>query len=247
MKITKGAIFIFFFTLLLSCNKESAPDFLQTSGKIKTVERNVADFTEIELFNTIDLVLTQDTLNKLSIEAGENLIPDILTEVKEGKLQIKNSNKFNFLRSYKKKITVFLSCNNLKQITYRGAGNISTTNTLTDSVINFDCHKGTGEVNLHISAKEGHFNTHTGQSTLILTGNIGVNYIYQAGNGYIDATELKTGYTFVTNKGTNDLKINVDYELFARISYLGNIYYKGNPVNLGSEITDKGQLIKIQE
>ncbi len=237
------ALLLFVF---LSCNKETAPDFIQTTGPVVTVDRSVPDFTEIELFNSIDLVLTQDSVNKLSIEAGQNLIPDIRTEVNNGKLQIKNTNKFNFLRSYKKKITVYASCKKLLQLTYRGAGNIRSSNTLTDSVFNFDCHKGTGNVELTITAQEGHFNLHTGQCTLILNGAIGLNYLYQAGNGYTDAGALKTGYTFVTNKGTNDLKINVKDVLFAKLNYLGNIYYKGNPSDLGSEITDKGQLIKIE-
>ena len=230
----------------MSCNKESAPDYLQTTGEITSVERDVEDFTEIELFNKINLFITQDTVNKVVFEAGKNLIPDIVTEVKEGKLSIKNTNKFNFLRSYKKSINVYIHCKNLLHIIYRGAGNISSTNSIIDSVFNFDCKKGTGTVELSVTAKEGHFNMHTGQCDLILHGEIGVNYVYQAGNGYVNAEDLKTGYTFVTNKGTNDLKINVDKVLFARISYLGNIYYKGNAYDVVAEITDKGQLIKIE-
>ncbi len=247
MKRNIELIPLLFVFMLLSCNKETAPDYLQTTGTLTSVERDVADFTEIELFNNMDLVLTQDTFNSLIIEAGENLIPDITTEIKDGKMQIKNTNKFNFLRSYKKKITIFIHCKNLQHITYRGAGNISTTNTLNASVFNFDCHKGTGDIQLNLLAQEGHFNIHTGQCKLVVIGTIGLNYLYQAGNGYTDASELKTGYTYVTNKGTNDLKINVDHVLYAKINYLGNIYYKGNPSDLGSEITDSGNLIKIEE
>lgn len=247
MKKLNRIAFLWLFPLLfiLSCNKESAPDFLQTTGKIVRVERDVNDFTEIELYHKINLVLTQDTSNKIEIEAGENLIPDILTEVKDGKLKIKNENKFNFLRSYKKEITLYISVKNLNHLTYRGAGNITCTNTLTDSVFTFDSRSGTGKVELNFNAAEGHFNHHTGQCELILHGAIGVNYLYQAGNGYTDAEDLKTGYTFVTNKGTNNLKINVDKVLYAYIAYLGNIYYRGNPYDLTSDIVDKGQLIKL--
>ena len=237
--------FIFGVLFLVSCNKESAPDYLQTTGEIINVERDVADFTEIEIYHKINLFITQDTINHLRIEAGKNLIPDISTEVKNGKLIIKNTNKFNFLRSYNKEINVFVSCKNLTHLIYNGAGNISSTNTLNNSNFNFDCNKGTGTVELSVKANEGHFNFHTGQCDIILHGEIGLNYLYQAGNGYTNAEDLKTGYTFVTNKGTNDLKINVSHVLFAKIYYLGNIYYKGNPTEVGSEITDKGQLIKI--
>ena len=240
--------FIFFLFILaasVSCNKDSAPDYLQTTGEIVREERPVEDFTEIELYHKINVVLTQDIQNKIEIEAGKNLIPDITTEVKDEKLKIKNENKFNFLRSYKKEITLYISVKNLSHITYRGAGNISCTNTLTDSVFTFDSRSGTGKIELNINANEGHFNHHTGQCDLVLHGNIGVNYLYQAGNGFTDAEDLNTGYTFVTNKGTNDLKIKVEKVLYAYIAYLGNVYYKGDPYDLSSDIVDQGQLIKL--
>ena len=230
-----------------SCNKESAPDFVQTTGEIAQEERSLEDFNAVELYNSINLELIADTVNKVILEGGKNLLPDILTEVEGGKLSIKNSNKFNFLRSYKKKIYVKVYYKNLVNLTYRGAGTISCLNSIQDSGFTFDCRSGTGDVDLKLKSTEAHFNIHTGQCYLHISGKVGVNYIYQAGNAFTDAVDLQTGYTFVTNKGTNDLKINVDHVLFARISYLGNIYYKGNPADLSTEITDQGQLIKLEE
>ncbi len=245
-KTLKFTIFSFLLILISAgCDKESAPDFLQTTGEMSKEEREIENFTEIELFDKINLYLFQDTINKLTVEAGKNLIPEIITEVKEGKLTIKNTNKYNFLRSYKKEINVFVSCKNLQQLSYKGAGNISSQNRLTSSNFNFDSHKGTGKVELSIISQEGHFNIHTGHCELILHGSIGVNYLYQAGNGFSDATDLETGYTFVTNKGTNDLKVWAEKVLYAKINYLGNIYYKGNAYDVGAEITDKGKLIKL--
>jgi Putative auto-transporter adhesin, head GIN domain len=245
MKNTKILVLLLLFLTQLSCNKESAPDFLQTTGDIIKVDREINDFTEVELFNKINLFITQDTINKLAVEGGKNLLPEVITELKDGKLQIKNTNKFNFLRSYKKEINVYLSCKNLTQLTYRGAGKIQSTNTLKGQVFNFDSRSGTGTIDLTVNMQEGHFNIHTGNCDLILHGDVGVNYLYQAGTAYTNAEDLTTGYTFVTNNGTNDLKINVSKVLYAKLYYLGNIYYKGNPFDIGTEITDQGQLIKI--
>lgn len=76
--------------------KESAPDFIQTTGEISIEERALDNFNELEVFNSINVLIVPDTINKVVIEAGENLIPDIVTSVKEGKLIFKNTNKFNF-------------------------------------------------------------------------------------------------------------------------------------------------------
>ncbi|HQW58476.1 MAG TPA: DUF2807 domain-containing protein, partial [Gammaproteobacteria bacterium] len=108
MRRTKQLFLLFISLVQMACNKESAPDFVQTTGELTQVERTTAEFNEIELNNSIDLVLTQDTVNRIIVEAGRNLIPDILTDVNNGKMVIKNSNKFNFLRSYKKKIRVLV-------------------------------------------------------------------------------------------------------------------------------------------
>lgn len=245
MKHLITTLFLLIGAMLYSCNKESAPDFIQTTGEISMEERALDNFNELEVFNSINVLIVPDTINKVVIEAGENLIPDIVTSVKEGKLILKNTNKFNFLRSYKKEINIEVHCKTLIHLIYRGAGNIRCSKNITDSIFTLDCHKGTGSIDLLLDIKEGHFNMATGQLDLTLHGKVGVNYIYQVGNGYTDASDLNTAYTFVTNKGTNDLIVQVSYELFARLDYLGNIYYKGNPVKIGAELNDQGQLIKI--
>ncbi|HRH62374.1 MAG TPA: DUF2807 domain-containing protein [Bacteroidia bacterium] len=245
MKQSLTVFSLVLFAMLCSCNKESAPDFIQTTGEITIEERTLENFNELEVFNTINVLIVPDTVNKVVIEAGENLIPDILTTVKEGKLILKNNNKFNFLRSYKKEINIEVHCKTLIHLIYRGAGNIRCSKNITDSIFTLDCHKGTGSIDLLLDITEGHFNMATGQLDLTLHGKVGVNYIYQVGNGYTDASDLNTAYTFVTNKGTNDLIVQVSYELFARLDYLGNVYYKGNPINIGAELNDQGQLIKI--
>lgn len=229
-----------------SCNKPEAPDFIKTTGTITTEERILEPFTEIELYNKINLVITQDSVQSVHVEAGKNLLSEITTEVKDGRLKIKNLNKFKFLRSYKKDVTVYVSLPHLWHLIYRGAGNITSTNTITDSTLTFDSYTGTRNIELSVKLREGHFNVSTGPCDILLHGSVGVNYIYNGGNGYINAEDLQTGYTFVTNGGTNDMKINVDKVLFAKISYLGNIYYKGNPYDLSYDITDKGQLIKYE-
>ena len=95
MKQSLTVFSLVLFAMLCSCNKESAPDFIQTTGEITIEERTLENFNELEVFNTINVLIVPDTVNKVVIEAGENLIPDIVTTVKEGKLILKNTNKFN--------------------------------------------------------------------------------------------------------------------------------------------------------
>ena len=228
-----------------SCNKENAPDIIQTTGEEIISTRQLDAFFSIEISDNIDVTLIQDSINYVNIAAGKNLIPDISTEVIAEKLSIKNLNNYNFVRSYKHSIHVFLHYKHISQISYKGSGSIDTENTIKDSVLYFDCYNGTGSVNLQLNVHESHFNMHTGQCDLTLSGEVGLNYLYQAGNGFSNAERLETGYTFITNNSTNDARINVSKVLYAKINYLGNVYYKGDAYDISTDITDQGQLIKI--
>ena len=58
------------------------------NGNVEKQERNVGDFTGIEVRSGIDLVVNQGDQSKLVIEADENLQEYIITEVESGVLKI---------------------------------------------------------------------------------------------------------------------------------------------------------------
>src|SRR5664279_908967 len=57
--------------------------------------RNLSSFNEIILYDKINLVVTQDSVQRVTVEAGENLVPGIRTDVANNILTIKNNNKCN--------------------------------------------------------------------------------------------------------------------------------------------------------
>jgi uncharacterized protein YxeA len=66
-------------------------------------DRSVKDFSKVSVSNGIDLYLIQGSENKLVLEADENLMEHIITEVKDGKLRIyteKNIRKAKSLKAY---------------------------------------------------------------------------------------------------------------------------------------------------
>src|SRR5678815_502237 len=54
---------------------------LQNTGAVKTTIRELNTFNEIVLYDKIDMVLTQDSIQQVKIESGENLQPNIETTV----------------------------------------------------------------------------------------------------------------------------------------------------------------------
>ncbi len=244
-KYITGIVVFLACSSLSCCKKESMLDLFKSTGKIVKEQREAGYFDKIQLEDNINLIITQDTINKIVVQAGKNLLKLIKTDVKDNCLNIHNDNKCNWVRSFDKEINVYVSLKNLQNIYYSGSGKISTTNTIVTDYLEVNIKSGSNVVDLSIDANVSWFNIHTGPGDIKICGNSEVNYLYSAGSGIANCRDLITGYTFITNKGTNNCYINVTKELEAKIKYFGDIYYTGNPYLVTTDITGEGKLIKI--
>ena len=74
----------------MACNKESAPDFLSSFGKVVTIEKKLQTFNRVFIQDEFDVELIQDSQNRIEISYGENVVDKISAEVMEGELILKN-------------------------------------------------------------------------------------------------------------------------------------------------------------
>jgi hypothetical protein len=223
------------------CSKSGGS--LTNTGTIIQEERRLGNFDSINVQNYVNLLLTQDSVNKVVVEAGENVISGITTEVINNQLFVNNTLKFNWLRSYTKPINVYISVKNLQKIYYNASGNITCTDTLRSSGLIIDIWGGCGSINLNLNIGTGFFLMHLGTVDVTLRGKCAVCSIYQGDYGILKCGELRSGYNYVTNKGSNDCYVNAWQYLNAIVGSIGNIYYTGNPDTVKAQITGTGQLI----
>ena len=245
-RITLYVKFIFtgiIFLLLASCKKENMCDCLKGTGGEETEIRNISGFAKIKLYNNVDLVIRHGKPYGCKVIAGSHLIDKITTETDGEFLVIRNNNKCNWVRSFQNKYTVEVSLPSLQYIYYAGSGNISSADTIHETIFSMDGWTCSGSVNLLLNTGTSWLTLHTGTADLKVSGNSGVSYVYNSGSGPMDCSKLETGYTYVTNAGTNDLSVWVTKELGARIMLQGDIYYLGSPYKIEKDIAGKGSLI----
>jgi len=188
--------------------------------------------TAIRLENNINLIITQDSVYDLTVEGGENLLPYIKTDVTDdGTLNIKNKNKCNFLRSYKKDINVYLKIPDLKYIYFAGKGDITSTNTLQFKDLTLETN------NLTILQ-------HTGPSDFTISGSSKNTYFYSGGNGWFFCNNLISDDAHVNSNGSGDIALNVKNNLLVELTHIGNVIYSGNPSVSVSVHTGSGKIIK---
>jgi hypothetical protein len=240
--------YLFFFAAILllplACKKENSCDCFKSTGDIVTENRAPGLVNRIFLEDNINLIMTSGNAVQLSVEAGENLLPLIKTEISGNEIHIRNENKCNWVRSYKHKPTVYLTLPMVDYIEYSGSGDITMTNTFTGDTIAVNSWNGSGTININLNYNASHLNVHTGPADINVTGTVSHSYVWYAGNGMVHAENFTSYYTYITNKGTGNCYLNITNELYANISWTGCIYYSGNPQIVVPNISGKGTLIK---
>jgi hypothetical protein len=233
------------FAVLLFTGACSKDKCLKSIGKVTTEERPLADFGKIMLSDDINVYIRQDSVNRVVVEAGANLIPWIITKVEDRVLTIRDDNKCNWLRSFKRKINLYLFCRELYNIEYYGAGEVRGLNTIVSDSVEIHSANGSGSITLDVNCRVLHVNMHTGPADAEVSGTAQWATYYTRGNGRIVCDKLVTGYAYIDAKGTNDSYVYSNYQLGAKIGYIGNVFYAGHPSIINSEVTERGQLIPI--
>lgn len=248
-RLSRGLTALLALVVLLffnSCEKSRIDDLFMSTGKETTISRDITgNFTKIRLEDGLDLVITTGKPYSITLTGGENVIEGVETTISDSCLTLVNKNKFNWVRSYDRRITANVSLPNLVYLEYESSGTVSNTDTIrADSL--FVTAYGSGYINLVIKTRSSHLALTRGSVDFNIKGFSGVNYLFADGYGPFHCANLRTGFTFMRSQSTNDCYVNVTENLEYEIYNLGNIYYKGNPEVVHGVANSEGRLIKME-
>jgi hypothetical protein len=219
----------FFFLLIIASTGCQKPSCFADAGPVTKTVRTASSFTKIVLYDNIDLVLTQDTVEGIVVEGGQNLLPQIETSISENILTLKNNVDCNWLRRPGEKITVYASVKNLEQVDYNGSGNITSTNTLTAPTLFFYSYEGAGNIDVSLQADVAGAYIHQENADITLHGSSNHFFTYTNARGSIDLKDLQVKNMVIEYGSVRNATINVTESLDAIIYHTGNLYYKGSP------------------
>jgi hypothetical protein len=225
-----------------SCKKENLFDCFKSTGDIVMETRSIDAFTEVEVHDNVNVIFVYDSVKYIQVSAGENLLPLIVTELRDGKLYIENHNTCNWVRDYSIPIDVYIHTPVLRNLHTYGSGKITSQNTIVTDTIEVNNHN-TGDIEISVSADEVYCRQHACFGDNKISGSAHYVYIYNTGNGFCDCSELIASKGTTISITTGHTYVNSCDELGAEIKNSGNIYYRGSPV-INSNITGSGQLIQ---
>lgn len=242
--------FINIFTVLVlllglnSCKKGDPTDCFKSTGADITQERPATTFDRIILNDNVNLVLTQGDDYSISVRGGKNVLKKIRTDVDDRVLKIENRNSCNWMRNFNREITVYANFKSIQEIEYRGSGDISCANTIIGDSLKLNVWDGAGKVEMDVEMIRNYIYFHIGTADVYYRGNVHLSYLTASSFGPIYAQNLKTNFTYIANKGSNECYVQVKTKIEATISSLGNIYYWGDAEEALNK-TGSGNLIKM--
>ena len=204
-------------------------DCFTSTGKEKTVVRTLPKFSNIELYDRIELNYFYSPDYFIELTAGKNLIENIETKVEGNLLTIKNNNRCNWVRSFKKKVTVNLFAPKFTDFTYFGSGNVEFKDTLQSDVFRLNLWDASGDMHLLLKSDYIELKTHTGPGAIYAKGSCRELIAYLGGTGKIEAEALIANDVLAINKNTGTIIVHCNNKLKAEILGPGNIFYLGNP------------------
>jgi hypothetical protein len=221
-----------------SCFK-SVGDYNQRSLPMDT------PFDSLFLYDNIIYQLIPDTMNKIVLEGGSNLLKHVSIESGDGRLSVRNNNRCNFLRDYQKKITATIHFEELNYINFEGSEPLNTLDTLRSNNFRMFIKDGAGSVHLLVNQSYTSITIGHGYGDFTVSGFSEVAFLNCFTNSYCNARKLKVKDRLIVSSNTQgDMLVNADViRLEAQTFRDGNIICQGEPDELDYQQIGNGSLI----
>jgi hypothetical protein len=210
------------------------------NGNVQKQERKVAAFNAIEVSGAFDVILSQGTTQSVILEADDNLLPLIRTEVIGNTLKIDNNKPIHNPKCMK----VYITVTDLKRIEVSGAVDLQTQTKLTFTELAIDI-SGSTDATLDIAVQKLEISS-SGGSNLKLTGMANRVDLDVSGAVDIRAYDLLAESVSLDISGAGEAEINVTKELKADISGAATVRYKGNPGKVDTSISGAGSIKRAE-
>lgn len=234
---------------------------VQGSGEVISESRQVSDFSNLTLALDGEVILTQGKAESLTIEAQENLLGHIVTEVRGDTLWIGHKTVPGPMLRTNHPIKFYVSMPDIHSLKISGSGSISTeqieTSELTlkvsgsgDLVIGQletttvkNNISGSGTISIDALTATQMDTKISGSGRCNLSGTVLEQGLNISGSGRYYTSELESQQLSAVISGSGDAWVWVTEKLDARILGSGDIFYLATP-EINSNISGSGEVIK---
>lgn len=212
---------------------------IEGSGNQVSQNRNVEAFTSVETGGAVKLVLQQDSIQKVSIVADDNIQEHIKTIVNGDRLQIKMDNNFCDAGP----ITIYVNAKTFSGVSASGTVNVISTGRINTGDFDLDL-SGNSKVELDIIAANFKTNS-SGSSEITLRGQARKHELSSSGSSDVDAFDFVVADYSIATSGSSNCRINVLNSLDVQSSGSSEIEYRGNPKRINNDKSGSSSIKKV--
>jgi len=232
-------LFIILSLALNSCIIDGWNNGISGNGNVVEETRDVSGFAGVHVSTGIDVYLSEGNSFDVRVEADENLLEVILTELNGDMLVIK-TDRVNIRSAKSKKVYVTLP--ELEDLKISSAGDC-------EGMTPFHCKdlrisiSSAGDLSLDVEAESINLDISSSGDARISgsTGELDAN-LSSAGN--LHAFELVAEKVDVSVSSAGDARVHATEEISMDASSAGNVYYKGDAEVLHSRSSSAGDIVK---
>jgi hypothetical protein len=201
-------------TMLVACSVTTG------SGNVVSESRNVSGFTKIDLSGAGEVTIDQNGTEALTIEAEDNVMPKVTSEVVDGTLRLgeKSSLTINLTKAVKYQVSV----KELSGLMISGSGAVTAAK-ITGPSLAVDIN-GSGKVTVG--------------------GTVENQDVEISGSGDYQAKDLQTKITTVKISGSGAASVAASDSLDIDMSGSGKLTYYGSPPQINQQISGSGSVTK---
>jgi hypothetical protein len=186
------------------------------SGNRKTEKRDLKSFKAIDTRGAYEINVTCQKPASFEIEADDNILPLIKTEVHDGVLTVSNDERYNSAKAVVLRITL---------------------PELTEAISH-----GAGQINISDAAGEKLRLESLGAASVKATGKVKSVEISSTGAGEIDAANLQAEKAKVDVTGAASVEVYASDQLDVKVSGASSVEYSGNPKTVNKSVAGIGSV-----
>jgi Putative auto-transporter adhesin, head GIN domain len=232
--------FLAFFAILGLTSCRFFGKRVQGNGIIKSEERPVSAFKQVEANGDIKLFVTQGDLKPVKIECDENILRYI--EVMQDGDRITIQTKHGISLHPSGDLNVYVTSPSFKSIEVSGASDIIGQNKVTSTDELSLQASGAGDIKMEVDAPKINAGI-SGSGSVNLKGQAKDLEIDLTGAGHAYCYDLLAENTKVEISGAGSADVYASVKLNASVSGAGNINYKGN-ASVSQQISGAGSVNK---
>ncbi|MDX9925530.1 MAG: head GIN domain-containing protein [Ignavibacteriaceae bacterium] len=198
-----------------------------------TEQISIDKIQSIDMAIDADVYLLMGEDQKVEIEAQQNIIEVIETDIKDGMWEIEYGR--NVYRH--EPVKIYITLPYIDKIILSGSGDIYSEDTFESDEIELMI-SGSGDIDFSVNTLVSN-SLISGLGHIYIEGQTNFQHVEISGSGDYNSYDFLSSEADVSIPGSGNCRLNVSDRLDVSISGSGNVYYKGSPI-IHSNISGSG-------